>query len=357
MRKGLEVFLRLGLTLQVLKTAIAAALGWMVSSHLSQNDYPFFAPLAAVLTMQVTIAGSMEKAIYRVCGVIGGVIISMLIGHWLKLNAGSILLVVLVGMAVTTAFRMPAQVVSQVSVSSILVLAFGQGYALSRIVETIIGSAIAVLTNALLVPPNTIPAAEELLLKLSNKASITLKDLVLLWDRTLSHRREIQQEVKELTEQNEKGIEAVVLASQNLRFTPFFTKRRIRLEHLETGMKHLNHITLQIRGIARGIRDLSTNLDDHAASEEITQLNLAIEHTSDCIAHYGMTVIDPSAENLLKLISSVKEAQEIQSHCLFILKRYESLTILRDVGAILTDLNRILKETGGQTVVSTGRVF
>lgn len=357
MKKGLEVFLRLGLTLQVLKTAIAAALSWMVSTHLSQNDYPFFAPLAAVLTMQVTIAGSMEKAIYRVSGVIGGVVISMLIGHWLKLNAGSILLVVLIGMAITTAFKMPAQVVSQVSVSSILVLAFGQGYALSRIVETIIGSAIAVLTNALLVPPNTIPAAEELMLKLSNQASVTLKDLVLLWDRKLSHRQEIQQEVKELTEQNEKGIEAMVLARQNLRFTPFFTKRRIRLMHLETGMKHLNHITLQIRGIARGIRDLSSYIDDHEASDEITQLNLAIEHTSDCIAHYGKTIIDPSTENLLKLISSVKEAQATQSHCLRILKKYESLTILRDVGAILTDLNRILKETGGQTVVSTGRVF
>ncbi|WHY72573.1 FUSC family protein [Fictibacillus enclensis] len=357
MKKGLEVLLRLGITLQVLKTAIAAALSWTVSSHLSQNDYPFFAPLAAVLTMQVTIAGSLQKGFYRVCGVIGGVIISMLIGYFLQVNAGSIMLVVLIGMAVTTAFKMPGGVTSQVCVSSILVLAFGQGYAFSRIIETFIGSAIAVLTNALLVPPNAIPAAEELLLKLSNQASRTLKDLVVLWDKDPAHRREIQQEVKELTERNEKGIEAVILARENLRFTPFFTKRRIRLTHLETGMKHLNHITLQIRGIARGIRDLSSIIDTSTDSEEIEELNRAIEQTAMCVAHYGETVINPSAENLLILISSLKEAQETQSRCLVILKRYESLTILRDVGAILTDLNRILKETGGQTVISTGRVF
>ncbi|EIT87395.1 integral membrane protein [Fictibacillus macauensis ZFHKF-1] len=357
MEKGIAILIRLGLTLQVIKTAIAGAISWELSSMLSENHYPFFAPLAAVLTMQVTIAGSVQKGFYRISGVIGGVIISMLIGHFLSLNAGSIMLVVLIGMAVSTAFKLPAQVTSQVAVSSILVLAFGQGYALSRIGETMIGSIIAVIVNALLVPPNTIPAAEELCLKLANQATLTLKDLTQLWNSTLPERRHIQEEVRELTDQNEAGIEAVALARQNLRYTPFFTKRRVRLAHLETGMKHLNHITLQIRGIARGIRDLKNTLHFNESNGEIEMLNQAIEETAQCVLQYGETVIHPTTEHLLTLIESIKSAQKVQAHCLTLLKKYESLTILRDVGAILTDLNRILKETGGETIVRTGRVY
>ena len=146
---------KLGLTLQIVKTAFAAAASWLVATSLLHSEYPYFAAVAAIITVQVTVADSVDKATQRIIGIIGGVLLSMLLGHWFQIGAISIFFIILIGMGIAKALRMNQQIISQVAISSLLVLAFGQtkeGYGYERIIETILGSAIAVLINALIVP-------------------------------------------------------------------------------------------------------------------------------------------------------------------------------------------------------------
>ena len=123
---SLESLAKIGLTLQVIKTALAAGVSYGLALFLSDNPYPIFAPLAAILTIQVTIADSIQKGLYRTLGVIIGVGIGNLIGHFFVISGISILIAILLAFSLSTAFQLNQQIISQVGVSALLVLGYGQ---------------------------------------------------------------------------------------------------------------------------------------------------------------------------------------------------------------------------------------
>ncbi|GAB3531285.1 hypothetical protein GCM10027443_13240 [Pontibacter brevis] len=351
MNKVFDILARYGLTLQIVKTALAAALSWFVATNLLQADYPFFAALAAILTVQVTVADSIDKATQRFIGIVGGVILSMLMGHWFKVGAVSIFFVILLGMGISKALRMNPQIISQVAISSFLVLAFGQteeGYAFARIIETILGSAIAVLINALIVPQNAIPDVERSIIAFSRLSANTLTSLTILLD---NNRKTGRSEVDALIKEGNKCHETLRLAEQSLRYNLFLAHERTRLSRLAVSISKLEHIVVQIRGIRRGLADLKQNDVFRQEYTNMQQLKSAMDATAACIAVFGETIIASSDQNLFLLRDSIAKARAEQALCLQDFRRISSLETLRDVGSILTDLNRIVAETERQNPV------
>ncbi|GAB3812836.1 hypothetical protein GCM10028895_04280 [Pontibacter rugosus] len=214
---------KFGLTLQIFKTAFAASLSWFVASSLLHSDYPYFAAVAAIITVQVTVADSVNKATQRIVGIIGGVLISMLLGHWFQVGVFSIFFIILIGMGIAKLLRMNPQIISQVAVSSLLVLAFGQareGYAYERIFETIVGSAIAVLTNALIIPQNAVPDVERSIIAFSKLSAATLTNLTALLDVSGARRKTGRSEVDALIKEAAECRKGLDLAEQSLKYNP-----------------------------------------------------------------------------------------------------------------------------------------
>lgn len=353
----MEILARLGLTLQIFKTALAAALSWFVAASLLHGDYPYFAALAAILTVQVTVADSVEKATQRIIGIVGGVLLSMLLGHWFRIGAVSIFFVILLGMGTAKALRMNPQIISQVAISSFLVLAFGQneeGYALARIIETVLGSGIAVLINALIVPQNAIPDVERGIIKASSLAADTLKSLHVLLVLDSRRGKTGRSEVDALISETGKCQETLKLAEQSLKYNPFLTHKRTHLSRLAVSVSKLEHITVQIRGIRRSLHDLQQRHAFQVEYTNIRQLQKAMEATAGCIAVFGETVADPSEANLALLSKKVQEARAEQAMCLADFRNVDSPEVLRDIGSVLTDLSRIVKETERQ---NTGKNY
>ncbi|MFD2244723.1 FUSC family protein [Pontibacter ruber] len=344
---------RLRLSLQIVKTALAAAISWFVATNLLHAEYPYFAALAAILTVQVTVADSVEKATQRIIGIIGGVMLSMLIGHWFQIGGLSIFVVILLGMWISKALRMNPQIISQVAVSSFLVLAFGQseeGYAFDRIIETIIGSAIAVLINAVIVPQDAIPEVEQSILRLSKIASSTLKSLHVILDVSGSRRKTGRSEVDALILETENCHKTLKLAEQSLKYNIFLTHKRTRLSRLAVSISKLEHITVQIRGIRRGLADLQLDETFQLEFSDLQQLKRAMDATANCITAFGETMIHASEANLLQLSKAIELARSEQALCLLELRNIASLETLRDVGSVLTDLSRIVAETERQNL-------
>ncbi|MCL6454297.1 MAG: FUSC family protein [Alicyclobacillus sp.] len=363
MRRGLAAFVRIGLTLHVLKSALAAGLAWYVAPFLTHNHYPYFAALGAILTVQVTVADSIQKGVQRVVGIIGGVVVSLVVGHWLALSPFAVGLVVLIGMAVSTGLRLNPQITSQVAVSSLLVLAFGRtpGYALGRIVDTAIGCAIAVVINSLVVPPNPIHEAEDQILNLGRDAETVLEHLAVAYQEQSLRPVDLPY-VQALVDQTEKTYRTVELVRQSLRFSPFLRGRRSRFVQLAQTISRMEHITVQIRGIARGLVDLGRDLPPSP------NLIAAFQATAPCIALFANAMVDgkqtrstegpnDSAAAAARLYEAVQAARARQQVCLMDLQRVESPAVMRDVGGILTDLNRILREVSGEALVLTGKEF
>ncbi|RDV17230.1 hypothetical protein DXT99_01630 [Pontibacter diazotrophicus] len=355
MSKIIDIPGKLGLNLQIVKTAFAAALSWFVASSVLHSEYPYFAAVAAIITVQVTVADSVNKATQRIVGIIGGVLVSMLLGHWFKVGAFSIFFIILVGMGIAKALRMNPQIISQVAISSLLVLAFGQtreGYAYERIFETILGSAIAVLTNALIIPQNAVPDVERSIMTFSKLAAITLANLTALLDITGSKRKTGRSEVDALIKEAEKCRKALDLAEQSLKYNPLLTHKRERLNQLAKSIRQLESITIQIRGIRRSLADLQLNQHSGLEQTYVERLKRAMEATANCAAAYGLFSVHATEENRKNLNAAVLQALAEQERCLDNLQGVGPPATLRDIGSILTDLGRIVSETTSQHINS-----
>jgi uncharacterized membrane protein YgaE (UPF0421/DUF939 family) len=338
------ISVRLGLSLLIFKTALAAGISWWLATGIFQTHYPFFAPLAAILTVQVTVADSLQKASQRIIGIVLGVIISMLIGKWVDLGPFSIFLVIFSGMTIFNALKMNAQIISQVAVSSFLVLAFGQenDYAIERIFETILGSGIAVAINALIVPSNSVGDMENKIAGLSKVSSNTLKGLVPAFKAKIINHKSGKAEVQKLVDETVKTVQSLKVAQQSLKYTPFLSRVRRKLYELEVYLIKLEYMTVQIRGIRRGLVDLHLA---KAVDNELFRskdLDDAITATAECITLFGQAVVDERQRALLE--QQKERAMLAQDKCLAKIKSGDTPVVVRDLGAILTDLNRILNE-------------
>jgi uncharacterized membrane protein YgaE (UPF0421/DUF939 family) len=142
------------------KAAVAAGIAWAVALLADPHSRPYFAPLAVILIVQPTVYDSLSRAFQRVVGVLLGVAAALAVSHFLTPSGWSIGIIVFAGLLLGWSLRLGPQGVVQVPVSALLVFAVGSAtadYGARRVLETLIGSAIAVL--AVLVSPSA-PAPE-----------------------------------------------------------------------------------------------------------------------------------------------------------------------------------------------------
>ncbi|HLO01641.1 MAG TPA: FUSC family protein [Symbiobacteriaceae bacterium] len=145
--------------IRLLKMSLAAGLSWYLASLVSPHQNPYFAPLAVVITFQATVADTVAKAWYRCAGIVGGVAVALLIGHWLHVGAVAIALGVLIGVAISSLLHLDPQITTQVGVTVVMVLASSSTphYAAYRLFETLLGAVVAVVVNAIIMPPSGAP--------------------------------------------------------------------------------------------------------------------------------------------------------------------------------------------------------
>lgn len=137
----------------IAQCALAAAVAWLIASDLVGHDTPFFAPIAAV----VSLGTSYGQRLRRVAEVTIGVAIGVFIGDLLVLQIGIgwWQLGLIVGLAMSTAFLLDGGqlFVTQAAVQCIVVstLLPDPDAALTRWTDALIGGAVA-LVAATLVP-------------------------------------------------------------------------------------------------------------------------------------------------------------------------------------------------------------
>ncbi|AEW05486.1 protein of unknown function DUF939 [Sulfobacillus acidophilus DSM 10332] len=245
-----------GLSLQVVKTAIAAGLAWGLAAWLLRTPRPYFAPLAAILSLQATVQESLSRGIQRIVGVVGGILLAMVFAHRVGLNTGSLTVLVFVALAVATRLRLGPQGVPQVAISALLVLAVGnhvQGYAWQRVMDTILGAVVAMAVAALAWPPDFTPEANQAVALLSQAVRDVMRgiqeDLAGGLDpdeanRHLARARQIDRALGQART-------AIKRAETSLRWNPWARGRRQRLDRLAKAVVVLDHAVSQVRGIAR----------------------------------------------------------------------------------------------------------
>ena len=139
---------------------MSAGIAWAVALAVDPNSRPYLAPLAVLLIVQPTVYDSLSRAFQRIVGVVLGVAAALAVSHFFAPSGWSIGIIIFAGLLLGWSVRLGPAGVVQVPVSALLVFAVGSaipGYGGQRVVETLIGSAVAVL--AVLASPSA-PAPE-----------------------------------------------------------------------------------------------------------------------------------------------------------------------------------------------------
>lgn len=328
--------------LQLVKTAAATAATWIVASLVFPDTLPVFGAIAALLVVAPSVNQSFAKALERSVGVIAGVVVGSLIGTLLGDDSGVVLLAVVAAIVVGWAVKLTPASAVQIPISAMLVLSVGAvtpGYAVDRIVETLIGAAIGVIVNGSIVPPVILAPAEQAVGDLSIQTAASLDDLAGVLEEPARRGRldELLIRARLLQTMVEKAEAAVRTGEESLRLNPRRSGHRDRLEALDAVLPRLTRTVIRVRGMTRTVHDLyDTDLVTEPTIADIAvQLHRAA-HDLRLLVQTSVTVPEPEP---------ITDEFPALTAPLVVMTPHPQHWIL--VGALLEDLRRVREEIVG----------
>ena len=147
--------------LPVLQCALAAALAWLVATELVGHVRPFFAPIAAIVCLGVSLGPRLRRSVELVVGVSVGILVADLLISQIGSGAWQIGLVVLLAMGAAVLLDGGAVITLQAGSSAVLVATLlppGQSGGPQRALDALVGGVVAIAVVAL-VPADPLRSA------------------------------------------------------------------------------------------------------------------------------------------------------------------------------------------------------
>jgi len=245
--------------LPIAQAALSAGLSWLVAVHVVGHSSPFFAPIAAVICLGVTLSQRLRRGIELVVGVSIGVAVGDLLISALGSGPWQIALAVAlaVGLAMSVAVLVDGGpvITIQSAASAVLVATLlpGQTSGVSRMIDTLIGGAVALVVAALL-PANPLTVAHRNAGRVLRELAIALHGVARAIKEgnrdkavaVLSRARDTQRMVDDFRTALQAGEEIVTIA-------PFRWNRRPELERYRTLMTPVDHALRNTRVLIRRV--------------------------------------------------------------------------------------------------------
>ncbi|WP_353826528.1 FUSC family protein [Agromyces sp. SYSU T0242] len=323
--------------LQVLKSAVATVAAWLIAGWLVGGPPPVFAAIAALLVVQPSVNQSLGKALERSIGVIAGVAIASVLGLILGPNSWVILAAILVALLAAWAGRMTAGTSNQVAISAMLVLALGgtsPEYAVDRVLETLIGAAIGIVVNALIVPPVLAAPAREALARLGSELAASVDRLAnaLATPQRPAELTGLMLEARLMRPMRDAAAGAISDAEESLTLNPRRSAHRGDLAEQQVLLTRLSPIVTQVVGMTRALVD---HYDDDLASEPtvraIAEQLHRVAHDIRLAVHLADVDPEPLTSAIPALTAPLVIAPPKSDHWILI-------------GSLMEDLRRIREE-------------
>jgi uncharacterized membrane protein YgaE (UPF0421/DUF939 family) len=281
-----ERWRRLGRSaLPITQCALAAGLAWFVAHDLVGHQGPFFAPIAAVITLGISLGTRLRRVVELMVGVSVGLLVGDLLISWIGSGWWQIMLVVLLAMSLAVLTDGATLLVAQAGSSAVLVATLlppGGTAGLDRALDAVIGAAIGVLVVAVLPTDPVGPVrreARELLDELSGVLS-AVADALRYRDAegaaaALRRARASQPLVDDLRGALRGGQEVTTVA-------PLYRRRRRVLGRFAELIERADYAMRNTRVLAR--RAFTAVGDDEPAAPELADLVDRLAGAVDALA-------------------------------------------------------------------------
>jgi len=321
--------------LQVVKTSVAVVAAWLICSALFTQTAPIFAAIAALLVVQPSVNQSIAKGLERSVGVILGVVLAYGIGFVFGTSGWVVLVAIVLALLFSWVLKLGPGSANQIPISAMLVLSLGAlqfGYAVDRILETIIGAAIGLAVNVLIVPPVLLQPAHLAVARLAREVAAAMERLALaLSEKTeLDELDAIRAKARALRKTRDTATDAVARGAESLTLNPRRGRNRALLERDAELLDRLSILTTRVMGMTRAVRDnYQPSLITDPAIVEIAEELRRAAHDVRLLGRE-----DPSTEESPLLTAPLAILRPNAEHWILI-------------GSLLEDLRRVRQEIQG----------
>lgn len=327
--------------LQVIKTSVAAIAAWLLCVVLLGQPLPIFAAIAALLVVQPSVNQSLAKGLERSVGVIGGVVLAFTVGYFFGNASWIVLAVIVVALLIAWAFKLGPGSANQLPISAMLVLAIGAqtpGYAIDRILETIIGAIVALVVNALIVPPVLLQPAHLAVGRLLREVATCLEALADALDSatTSAELEALLVRTRKLRGLRDTAATAIKNGEESLTLNPRGGRHRRVLQRDAELLDRLSILVTRVLGMVRAVRD---NYDESLLTEPtVAEIATELRRAAHDLRLVGR---DPEGAEPTTVTAELPAL----TAPLAILRPHPTHWIL--IGSLLEDLRRVREEIIG----------
>ncbi|MER5758778.1 FUSC family protein [Streptomyces sp. NPDC002082] len=340
---------------QTVRSTAAAVVSFVVALRVSSEPAPLTAPLTALLVVQVTLYATLTTGIRRVNSVVAGVLIAIGFSALVGLTWWSLGLIILASLVIGR-FVKAGEFLPEVAISAMLVLGVTRvaDTAWDRVLETLIGAAVGLLFNVLLVPPVWVQPASDAINDLARRMSGLLMHLseepagntpVALAAARLHEARRLDNDIAQVDA-------ALRQAEDSLRLNPRVREGLLFRLVLRTGLDTLEICAVVLRVSCRTLTDLAkVRTEDSLFPPHVSQaLQELYAHTAIAVESFAQLITAQVSAN-----AEEAEAQLTGELTTARLSRDRLALLLRErvqvhpgqwqlYGALLAEADRVLDE-------------
>jgi Fusaric acid resistance protein-like len=148
----------------IIQSAVAAALAWLVATKVIGHQQAFFAPIAALVTLGLTVGERIRRAVEIAIGVAVGIAVADALVAAIGTGTWQIAVVVALAMLSATLIGGGPLLASQAGVSAALVATIQPpdgSFDFNRFIDALTGGGVALLVGSLLLPVNPLRLVRE----------------------------------------------------------------------------------------------------------------------------------------------------------------------------------------------------
>ncbi len=283
-----------GVLVQAFKISLSAGVSWALAVWWLSSPSPIWAPITASLIALLTVRDSVRDAAEKVVAVLIGILVAIWLGGLIGLHAWSIALIVGFGFLLGKVLRLGGGAAAQIPINGLFVLALGSSQVEQRFLDTLIGAAVAVVVNFAVVPPNYVREASR---SVSSFADGLVEVLTSIsdgisrpWTRTESAGwlRAAREQGKFATAAESDAERA----AKSLHFHPGRASWTNALDRLQQANDTLQIVDVQIRTLARTVRDIASKVPDSDGTQPPMPMAAAmLRSAADAIEAFAHTLL------------------------------------------------------------------
>ncbi|MER6509247.1 aromatic acid exporter family protein [Nonomuraea sp. NPDC001636] len=305
---------------QTVKVTLACVFGWWLATFALKVPLPVLVPIGVLLTVSATAYSTVVRGFQQVGAVVVGVAAATGLIWLMGVNALTLGVLVAAGLVLTRLLNLPAQNV-QIPITALLVLSLGRTYGFARLADVLLGAAIGIAANLLILPPRFVEHAARELCDMSAELADLAQDMAdgLSGHWTEDMARDWLDRSRELSQRLEETKDTADQAAESLRLT-FRRRRRYdrRLRQSAEAATCLDHAGHQLRSIARGLVDLvagARGLPGEKAADLPEPLAGELRALSRIFRDFGLIQVGKAASrDMANLCAALREGEHQQRH-------------------------------------------